>query len=122
MMSIETTGMLGAAMQQDMFMRLLITQLQNQNPMDPMSNSEMVSQMAQLTTLDGINELNASFREVLKLQQLSSGAQLVGREVEYMDGFLAQWGLVESIATRGDTIKLVINGNEIGLDSVIRVL
>lgn len=122
MMSIETTGMLGAAMQQDMFMRLLITQLQNQNPMDPMSNSEMVSQMAQLTTLDGINELNASFREVLKLQQLSSGAQLVGREVEYMDGFLTQWGLVESIATRGDTIKLVINGNEIGLDSVIRVL
>ncbi|MCK4374317.1 MAG: flagellar hook capping protein [Candidatus Brocadiae bacterium] len=122
MMGIETTGMLGAAMQQDMFMRLLITQLQNQNPMDPMSNSEMVSQMAQLTTLDGINALNASFREVLKLQQLSSGAQLVGREVEYTDGFLTQWGLVESISTRGEAIKLVVNGHEIGLDSVIRVL
>ena len=42
------------------FMTLLITQLQNQDPLNPMENSEMTSQLAQINTVSGIEELNAT--------------------------------------------------------------
>lgn len=115
-----TIGMLGV--QQDMFMKLLIAQLQNQNPMDPMSNAEMVSQMAQLAALDGVNSLNVSFADVLKLQRLLSGTQLLGREVEYLEDNVPMRGTVESVSTRGGTIKLVVDGQEISLDDITKVL
>jgi flagellar basal-body rod modification protein FlgD len=45
---------------QDRFLTLLVTQLQNQDPLNPMDNSQVTSQMAQLSTVSGINQLNAT--------------------------------------------------------------
>ena len=43
---------------QDRFLKLLIAQMQNQDPLNPMDNSQVTSQMAQLSTVTGINKLN----------------------------------------------------------------
>lgn len=45
---------------QDRFMSLLVAQLKNQDPLEPMDNSQVTSQMAQLNTVSGINNLNTS--------------------------------------------------------------
>jgi len=45
---------------QDRFLTLLVTQLKNQDPLNPMDNSQVTSQMAQLSTVSGINQLNAT--------------------------------------------------------------
>ena len=66
------------------FMRLMTTQLQHQDPLKPMDNSQMVAQMAQLSTVQGINDLNTSvkgFQQSMSSDQILRGAALVGHEV-----------------------------------------
>jgi|JRYF01.1.fsa_nt_gb flagellar basal-body rod modification protein FlgD len=68
----------------DRFLKLLVTQLQNQDPLNPMDNAELTSQMAQINTVTGIENLNNSVQAMhasfLQMQALQ-GAGLVGRDV-----------------------------------------
>jgi len=66
------------------FMRLMTTQLQHQDPLKPMDNSQMVAQMAQLSTVQGIDQLNKTvigLRESLSSDQILRGAAMVGHSV-----------------------------------------
>lgn len=68
----------------DQFMTLLVTQLQNQDPMNPMENAEMTSQLAQINTVSGIEELNstlASITDQIDQGQALEAAGLVGSGV-----------------------------------------
>jgi flagellar basal-body rod modification protein FlgD len=66
------------------FMKMLIAQLQNQDPTNPMDNAQMTSQLAQLSTVDGINQLNSTLSTLINNTQSSmvyQAANLIGREV-----------------------------------------
>ena len=69
---------------QDRFLKLLVTQLQNQDPLSPMDNAELTSQIAQINTVSGIATLNTSVQQLssqfLQMQTLQ-GASLVGKDV-----------------------------------------
>ena len=69
---------------QDRFLKLLITQIQNQDPLSPMDNAEVTSQIAQINTVSGIQQLNTTVQglsgQFTQLQALQS-ASLVGRDV-----------------------------------------
>ncbi len=68
----------------DRFLKLLVTQLQNQDPMNPMENAELTTQLAQMSTVEGINKMNTSLDGLLaqyKANQVLQGASLVGRQV-----------------------------------------
>ncbi|KQP13753.1 flagellar hook assembly protein FlgD [Pseudorhodoferax sp. Leaf267] len=69
---------------QDRFLKLLVAQLNSQDPMNPMDNAQMTSQIAQLNTVTGIETLNATVTGMLSqlasLQTLQ-GATMVGRDV-----------------------------------------
>ena len=60
--SSTTTTKTSAEEQQDRFLTLLVTQLQNQDPLNPMENAEVTSQLAQMSTVDGIERLNSMFK------------------------------------------------------------
>ncbi|HEU4457982.1 MAG TPA: flagellar hook assembly protein FlgD [Methylibium sp.] len=66
------------------FLRLLVTQMQNQDPLNPMDNAQVTSQIAQINTVTGIEKLNTTVQS-LSSQMLQSqalqGASLVGRSV-----------------------------------------
>jgi len=68
----------------DRFLKLLVTQMQNQDPLNPMDNAQVTSQMAQINTVNGIEKLNTTVaglnKQFLQLQALQ-GAALVGRNV-----------------------------------------
>jgi len=69
---------------QGRFLKLLTTQLQNQDPMNPMENAEMTSQLAQMSTVDGIERLNKMFQSFVDNQNANDSMQaaaLVGRGV-----------------------------------------
>ncbi len=53
---------------QDRFMKLLVTQLQTQDPMNPMDNAAMTSQMAQISTVQGIEKLNQSMTSLSEMR------------------------------------------------------
>lgn len=69
---------------QDQFLTLLVTQLQNQDPLNPMDNAQVTSQMAQLSTVSGINELNSTLQSVagqIDISQSMQTASLIGKQV-----------------------------------------
>lgn len=73
-----------AAEMQDQFLTLLIAQLKNQDPTQPMDNAQMTSQMAQISTVSGIEKLNdtvASVTSQFTSMQMLQGANLIGRTV-----------------------------------------
>ena len=69
---------------QEDFLRLMVAQLRNQNPLQPMENGEFLTQIAQFGTVSGVRELNAAFErltESLYSNQALQAASLVGRRV-----------------------------------------
>lgn len=60
------------------FMTLLITQLQNQDPLNPMENSEMTSQLAQINTVSGIEQLNATLQSITSQMDANQALQASG--------------------------------------------
>ncbi|KAF0193017.1 MAG: flagellar hook capping protein [Gammaproteobacteria bacterium] len=69
---------------QDAFLKLMITQLQNQDPFKPMENGEFLTQIAQFSSVTGIDNLNKSFSSVasaLYSNQALQASALVGRSV-----------------------------------------
>ncbi len=66
------------------YMKLLITQLQNQNPLEPLDNNEMASQLAQFSQLQQLESMNESFAKVLATTELTYANSLIGKEVSFM--------------------------------------
>lgn len=70
--------------QQDRFLKLLVAQLNNQDPMNPMDNAQMTTQIAQINTVSGIQQLNQTIENMAAQytsMQMMQGASLVGHEV-----------------------------------------
>jgi flagellar basal-body rod modification protein FlgD len=100
---------------QDRFLKLLVTQLQNQDPLSPMDNAQLTSQIAQINTVTGIATLNTSVQglssQFLQMQTLQ-GASLVGKNVivpgnkiDIADG-VGQGGF--ELATPADAVKVEV--------------
>jgi flagellar basal-body rod modification protein FlgD len=84
--STDTSAITGAnaAGGADRFLKLLVAQMQNQDPLNPMDNAQVTSQMAQINTVTGIEKLNSTIEglssQFTQLQAIQ-GATLVGRDV-----------------------------------------
>ncbi|BCL75754.1 basal-body rod modification protein FlgD [Jeongeupia sp. HS-3] len=73
-----------AADMQQSFLKLLITQMQNQDPMNPMDNAQTTSQLAQINTVTGIQNLNATMASMMAAMSGSQGLQaasVIGKDV-----------------------------------------
>ena len=69
---------------QDRFLKLLVAQLNNQDPMNPLDNAQMTSQIAQINTVTGIQQLNQTMQSMaaqFNSLQVMQGTSLVGRNV-----------------------------------------
>ena len=80
-----TKGVTGSsALGKDAFLQLLVTQLKNQNPLDPQDNTAFVAQLAQFSSLEGITTLNDTVNSLsggLQSSQALQASSLVGRSV-----------------------------------------
>lgn len=119
----KATSTDGVSADTDKFMTLLVTQLQNQDPLNPMDNAQMTSQLAQLQTVTGVNKLNTTLESLKSSYQSSEAMQatsLIGHGV-LVDGnkvTLASGKAVlgANLASDADDVKLVISdakGNEV---------
>ena len=84
----SATGSTGSASNtneaQDRFLKLLVTQMKNQDPLNPMDNAQVTTQMAQISTVTGIGQLNDTLKNFLGQltgNQAVQGASLAGRQV-----------------------------------------
>ena len=69
----------------DAFLELLVTQLGHQDPLEPMDNREFISQMAQFSSLEQMENMNSSMEDFLERQSLAEGTSLIGHEIETLD-------------------------------------
>lgn len=75
-------GASSASGTQDRFLKLLVTQMQNQDPLNPMDNAQVTSQMAQLSSVEGIDKLNTTLSTMMansKSSESLQAANLIGR-------------------------------------------
>ncbi|MWL75212.1 flagellar hook assembly protein FlgD, partial [Escherichia coli] len=67
---------------QNTFMQLLVAQLKNQDPLNPMDNSQMTSQLAQINTVNGIQQLNTTMSSMLTQNATTQASSMIGRSVQ----------------------------------------
>lgn len=105
------------------FLQLLITQLQNQDPFEPVKNQDLLQQMSAVRQLQSNIELQQTLEDITLQQQISSAGALIGKLVQGLDGNLDRVnGLVTSVAVQSGQVYLELdNGNHIKLQNVQRV-
>src|SRR5438552_17420398 len=108
----STSTAAGLSLKSTDFMQLLIAQLQNQDPLNPVSNTEFASQLAQFSSLQGINDLNTDFASLLQLQQLTQGTNLVGKSINYTTAGSSgqRSGIVSGILLQNGQLQLLVDG------------
>jgi flagellar basal-body rod modification protein FlgD len=108
-----------ATLDESDFLMLLITELSNQDPLDPMSDREFIEQLASLNTLSETKKLN----ENMLTMQMLQAAELVGREIEavgpngeHVEGIVTEVWFIDSepwLTIDGETV--------VALDYVVRI-
>jgi flagellar basal-body rod modification protein FlgD len=116
----------------DAYLQLLVQQLSNQDPTEPMDNQQMIAQLAQFSSLEQMQNLNTSFMEFASgfeimngnIDQLNfiSAQGLLGKFVEGVDadGKLRS-GTVESVHLSGSLVVLTVDGKPMPMSGVIGI-
>jgi len=112
-------------MGKDDFLKLLVLQLQNQDPLEPMKNEEYLAQLAQFNSLEQMQNLNKTMSAMSNVQTLSNTAGLIGKQVEFLQDGSTVDGPVTAVKFTDGTAYLVVNalGKDISIttDSVLSV-
>lgn len=107
----------------DDFLRLLITQLENQDPTKPLEDREFIAQMAQFSSLEQMTSINTTLSNLITQSKLNLSYSLLGRRVEVVDRIAAQTvsGTVTSVSFELGEPTITINGKEYSIDDVAEV-
>lgn len=102
----------------DAFMKLLLTQLKHQDPLNPMKDQEFMAQLAQMNTLSEIQKLNANVEAMSRAQVLAQGASLIGRMVQAVSNGQAVQGTVASARINGSEVLLDLGAAVVKMSDV----
>lgn len=108
----QTERLDGNNLGQDAFFKLLITQLQNQDPLNPMEDREFISQMAEFSSLEKTEKLYSLLEDKLSSNQVIANSNLIGKEVKVNVEDVEYNGVVKSIKSQGDQIFAVLDTEE----------
>jgi len=106
------------------FIKLMITQLENQDPTDPVKNQDLLAQMSQIGSLQASTSLQDSLKNLVMQNNLSSAGNLIGKMVQGMDDQNNTInGLVTSVQVQGDQVNLELdNGKSLQLGRVTAIM
>lgn len=112
------------------FLNLFVTQLQHQDPMEPVGQQEFLQQLAQFSTVEGLENLNDKFDELIELQKksdsletlqaLNTGAQLLGKTVRHGTD-TNDVGVVSEIRQDDGQVLIQVGGQFIPIQDVLSV-
>jgi len=122
----SSAGAMGTALKStnlgsDQFLRLLITQLQNQDPLSPLSNEDFLSQLAQFQSLEETMETAVNTKNLLLGQQLAAASNLIGKSVVAVQDGEQVAGCVDKVVITNGEVRLVVGGVEVSLSEISEV-
>jgi len=111
-------------MDKEAFLKLLVAQMSNQDPLEPMDNKDMVLQLAQFSSIEGTNNLNNNFTSFMNTNNLTVASSMIGKTVVYSDATTGYdvMGNVSKVNVNGSKIGLVVDGKEIEMYQISSVL
>ena len=104
----STGAVQSASVAQDEFLRLFLTQLSFQDPLEPVDNREFLAQLAQFSTVEQLRQNNENIEGLLSLDATSQALGLLGRIVEIEGDTETTIGTVTTISTTGGNPLLTI--------------
>jgi flagellar basal-body rod modification protein FlgD len=88
----------------DQFLGLLITELQNQDPLNPMDNAQMLTQISQIREIGSTNQLTATLSSLAIGQELSMASSMIGKTVSALDSNADEVeGVVDRVSVQTDS-------------------
>jgi flagellar basal-body rod modification protein FlgD len=126
----STTLPQNTQLDKDAFMQLLVQQIRNQDPLEPVTNEDFIAQLASFSSLEEMEQLNDNVVSMVLLQQsnallqqLTDSSALIGRTItwEESDGGALKSGVVQSVKIDGGIALLKVDGEDVPLPYVIQV-
>ena len=107
----------------DDFLKLLIVQLENQDPTKPLEDKEFISQMAQFSSLEQMTEMNATLSNMILNYKSNLSYSLLGNFVEVFDSATGETnsGMVTEVSFKETGPEIILNGLSYGIDDVTKV-
>ena len=105
------------------FLKLLVAQLQHQDPLEPMDNNEFMTQMTAMSQLEQIQNLNTNFEEMMTSQGLIYSSQLIGQTVKAIDQTTRSVieGTVGQVSVEDGEVKVQVGDTTVALKDIISV-
>ncbi|MEP2979475.1 MAG: flagellar hook assembly protein FlgD [Lentilitoribacter sp.] len=98
--STATAASNKAALDYDTFLQLLIAQMQNQDPTEPMDSSEQIAQLATFSQVEQTIETNKNLESLLQSNSLATASAIIGKTVSSLDGEVT--GIVKEVQILSD--------------------
>jgi flagellar basal-body rod modification protein FlgD len=108
----------------DTFLKLMVAQLRNQDPMNPQDSSEFLAQTAQFTSLEQLTTVADQTSQALAAQMAFGASGLAGRTVSYLDedGVTELSGAVDTVRFTASGPVLTVGGTDVPISNVVAVL
>ncbi|MCH4827637.1 flagellar hook assembly protein FlgD [Planococcus halocryophilus] len=118
----EPTNALG----QDAFLKILVTQMKHQDPMEPLKDTEFIGQMAQFTSLEQLTNLNKTMTQFVSNQgssSLADYAHLIGTSVKWQSKTESGEGMVKALSSKNGELLAELEGTDVKvpIDSIIHI-
>jgi flagellar basal-body rod modification protein FlgD len=111
------------SLDKDAFLKLLVTQLQNQDPMSPMDDTQFLSQLAQFSSLEQMQSISTGFDGLSKSSVATQAFALIGKTIDYADpsSDTPITGKVDKVTFENGSPLLNIGSKKVALSSVVTV-
>ncbi|EIM08488.1 flagellar hook assembly protein [Planococcus antarcticus DSM 14505] len=111
---------------QDAFLKILVTQMQHQDPMEPLKDTEFIGQMAQFTSLEQLTNLNKTMTQFVNNQGAASlvdYSHLIGTSVKWQSDTESGEGIVKALSSKDGVLWAELEGSDVQvpIDSIIHI-
>jgi|GEM_PF-289875 len=105
------------------FLKLLVAQLRYQDPLEPLGNAEFMSQIAQFSTLEELQNLNAAFEQTAFAQKLTQAAGMIGLRAQVYDPVSGEFvtSPITGLTVQDGDVHLIVNEIAYRLEDLIEV-
>lgn len=109
-----------ATLNYDSFLKLLVAQMKNQDPTDPVDASEQMSQLATFSGVEQAIKTNSHLESLIQETSMSQAASLIGKSITSSDGEMS--GIVKAVEINSDGLTAVLeNGDEVLVTTGIKI-